>query len=157
MIQKDYCSGHKVSVERSQCLLSSKPTAPWLEVSITFSIRFSSFLTNETDNEDTLVFIYSVDRFRSNVLGSHRQHTTPWIISSRKSCDVIFACPLKSCLVSGIEGEPSKLKEGDKSAETLLNEAVETIRSSSTTNNECDVTIAEDFMELLVPRQKSVK
>ncbi len=43
------------------------------------------------------------------------------------------------------------MKEGDKSAELLLNEARETVKASGL---KCDVTIAEDFMELVVPREK---
>ena len=45
----------------------------------------------------------------------------------------------------------SKDTENDKSAEILLNEAIEAIKA---VGGACDVTIAEDFMELVVERQK---
>ena len=46
----------------------------------------------------------------------------------------------------------SKTKVGDKSAEILLNEARATVEASG---QSCDVTIAEDFMDLQVPRLKN--
>ena len=66
----------------------------------------------------------------------------------------IFNEQKKNVLFSEDGGETLKLKEGDKSAEILLNEARATIVASG---QSCDVTIAEDFMELQVSRTKTTQ
>ena len=51
LLFRSYSIGRKKSMP-----LSSKPTAPWLEVSLTFSIRFSSFLQTRSTLKTTIYF-----------------------------------------------------------------------------------------------------